>query len=90
MLDQDIIKSFSSSWSSLAVLLKKKDGSTRFYIDYRKLNTVTKKDSYPLPHIDDALNALSGSKHFSTLDLRLSTDSPLDMGSSSPSSTVAD
>ena len=70
MLDQEIIEVSSSPWSSPVVLVKKKDGSTRFCIDYRKLNTVTKKDSYPLPRIDDALDALSGSKYFSTLDLQ--------------------
>ena len=70
MLEQDIIEVSSSPWSSPVVLVKKKDGTTRFCIDYRKLNTVTKKDSYPLPRIDDALDALSKSKYYSTLDLQ--------------------
>jgi len=50
------------------VLVQKKDGTIRFYIDYRKVNGVTVKDSYPLPRIDDCLDTLSGSHWFCTLD----------------------
>ena len=49
---------------------QKKDGSTRFCVDYRKLNKVTHKDSYPLPCIGYTLEALCGAKYFSALDLR--------------------
>ena len=52
------------------VLVRKKDGSTRFCVEYRRLNSVTRKDSYPIPRVDDALDALAGAKYFSTLDLR--------------------
>ena len=49
--------------------MQKKDGSTRFCIDYRKLNSVTRKDAYPIPRIDDTLDTLAGSQWFSTLDM---------------------
>ncbi len=50
-------------------IVTKKDGTTRFCVDYRKLNDVTRKDAYPLPHIDDTLGALCSYTYFSTLDL---------------------
>ncbi len=49
----------------------KKDGLTRFCMDYHKVNKVTRKDTYPLPQIDDILDSLRGSQYFSTLDLYL-------------------
>jgi hypothetical protein len=58
-----------SPWASPIVLVPKKDWSTRFCVDYRRLNAVTRKDVYPLPRIDDILDTLGQSKYFTTLDL---------------------
>ena len=64
-----VIEPSSSGWASLIVLVKKKYGSTRFCLDYRQVNNLLIKDSYPLPCIDDTFKALRGFKWFSTLDL---------------------
>ncbi|UYV70031.1 K02A2.6-like [Cordylochernes scorpioides] len=58
MLDQNIIEPSSIPWVSPVVLVKKKDGSTRICVDYRKLNDITKKDSFPFPRIDSTLYTL--------------------------------
>ena len=69
MLEQNVITPSHSPWASPVVLVAKKDGSTRFCVDYRKLNAITKMDVHPLPRIDDSLDQLAGSCYFSTLDL---------------------
>lgn len=69
MLGRAVIQPSSSPWASPVVLVPKKDGSFRFCIDYRKVNSVTRKDAYPLPRVDDTLDTLAGSKWFTTLDL---------------------
>ena len=69
MLAIGIIQESNSAWSSPTVLVKKKDGTTRFCIDYRRLNQATKVDAYPLPHIEDSLNTLGGARFFCSLNL---------------------
>ena len=69
MLKNGIIEPSISEWSSPVLLLTKPDGSTRFAVDYRKLNEVVKKDSFPLPKIDECLDALGGNTYFSCMDL---------------------
>ena len=69
MLEKEIIKPSNSPWASPIVLVKKKDGTSRFCVDYHQLNTITRKDAYPLPRVEDTLETLSGSQLFSTLDL---------------------
>ena len=70
MLKQEIVRPSFSVWGSPVVMVKKKDGTLRFCIDFQKLNDVTVKDAHPLPRIDDTLEALKGAKIFSTLDLK--------------------
>jgi hypothetical protein len=70
MLQLGVIRPSHSPWASAVTLVPTKDGSTRFCIDYRQLNSVTIKDRYPLPLIQDIFDQLGGSKLFSTLDMR--------------------
>ena len=70
MLGHGIIEESNSLWASNIVVVTKKDGSARVCVDYRKLNTVTRKDAYPLPWISDCLDALGQMRYFSSFDLR--------------------
>ena len=69
MQEQGVIRPSSSPWASPVVLVGKKDGTLRFCVDYKVINTVTKPDQFMLPQIDNLLDQLGHSKYFSTLDL---------------------
>ena len=68
MLDANLIEPSISEWASPPVLIRKRDGTVRYAIDYRKLNSVTKKEVYPLPLIDECIDSLACNKWFSKLD----------------------
>ncbi|GFX96525.1 retrovirus-related Pol polyprotein from transposon 17.6 [Trichonephila clavipes] len=69
-LNEGIIRPSSSEYASPIVMVKKKDGSSRMCIDYRKLNQKLMKDKFALPLIEDVLDTLQEAKVYSTLDLR--------------------
>ncbi|KAJ8362265.1 hypothetical protein AAFF_G00386650 [Aldrovandia affinis] len=70
MQQAGIIEPSDSPWAAAVVMVPKKNGDWRLCADYRPLNGVTRKDSYPLPRIDESLDLVSGSSWFSSLDLR--------------------
>ena len=70
MESKGFIRSSVSPWGAPVLFVKKKDGSLRLCIDYRELNSVTIKNKYPLPRIDDMFDQLKGAVVFSKIDLR--------------------
>ena len=69
LLGVDVIEPASSPWSSPPVLIRKKDNTVRYCLDYRALNKITVKDSFRIPSVEMCLDTLAGSVYFSTLDL---------------------
>ena len=69
MLKNGLIEQANSPWSSPYFLVKKKNGSERFVIDFRTLNEKTVKDRMPIPSIEELIDNLSHSSYFSSLDL---------------------
>ena len=70
MLESGIIRPSQSAWCNTIILVWKKDGGLWFCIDFSHLNACMKKDSYPLPRIQEPLESLVGTGHFSCLDLK--------------------
>ena len=69
LLDGGVIRPSTSPYASPIVLVQKKSGELRMCVDYRQLNAKTRRDAYPLPRIEETLDALGGARYFSTLDL---------------------
>lgn len=70
LLERGIIRQSNSEFSSPIVMVKKKSGEMRLCVDYRDLNSVTVKDNFPIPHIEDQVAALQNMNFFSTIDLK--------------------
>ena len=69
MLEHKIIEPSTSNWSSPCILVPKKDGSYRFCTDFRKVNSVTKTDCFPIPRISDCIDRIGKAKYVSKFDM---------------------
>ena len=69
MLKTGLIEPSNSPWLSPVCMVRKKDGSYRYCVDYRRMNSVTIEDTFPVPDVKDALYSLRGAKYFATIDL---------------------
>ena len=69
LLGKKIIQSSSSEWAAAPIICMKKDGKIRYCMDYRKLNSVTYKDAFPLPRIESCIDQLRGTTFISCLDI---------------------
>ena len=70
MLEGGTIHLSQSPWCNAVVLVHKKDGGLRFCIDFRRLNSRTKKDAYPIPRMQETMESMVGTRFFSTMDLK--------------------
>lgn len=70
MLELGVVRPSSSPWASPVLLVKKNNGEMRFCFDGRKLNSLTKRDAYPLPRVDNILSKLTGARYLSSIDLK--------------------
>ncbi|KAL5496902.1 hypothetical protein EMCRGX_G013275 [Ephydatia muelleri] len=69
MLEDGVISRSNSEWAASVVLITKKNGEIRFCVDYRRLNSISRTDSYPMPRVDELLDRLGSANYISTLDL---------------------
>jgi len=68
MLEANVVRPSTSEWARPVFFVPKKDGLARFCVDYRRLNAVTKKDSYPIPRMEDCIDSLGDARVFATFD----------------------